>query len=144
MEDISVRAITIGVGVLLAIITMSAVMTYYNTAKEAVRDIGSGTDISGLYEKSIEDTLLKGKVTGTEVKNILNYFYDRTDVNINGNNIRIYENNSSDAPTFITITGNLKASTNYTRIKSFILENDEYRVDTNVSSGITTITITKI
>ena len=80
MEDVSVRAITIGVGVIVALVTITAVLTYYNTAKDTVRQIGSGTDIAGLYEKSIEDILLKSNLSGTDVINLLNYSKDRDDL----------------------------------------------------------------
>ena len=74
MDDVAIRAITIGASVLIALITISAVLTYYTAAKDMVRQIGSGTDIAGLYEKSIEEILLKKTITGTELKNLINYF----------------------------------------------------------------------
>ena len=74
MDDVAIRAITVGASVLIALITISAVLTYYTTAKDMVRQIGSGTDIAGLYEKSIEEILLKKTITGTELKNLINYF----------------------------------------------------------------------
>ena len=100
MEDVSVRAITIGVGVLLAIITMSAVFSYYNTAKQTVRDIGAGTDIAGLYEKSVRDTLVKAAngsatITGTDVKNLLYYSLTDTSLKLTCLKIRILENDGS-------------------------------------------------
>lgn len=141
MEDVTVRAITIGVGVLVSIITITAVLTYYNTAKDAVREIGSGIDIAGLYDKSIEDILLKKTVTGTDVKNILDYFSGRKDVKINGSNLKLYNNNGG----IKTINSdNLQQSTNddnRNEIIKFILPNSTYTLDTNLNSGINTITI---
>ena len=142
MESVSVRAIIIGVSIFIAIATMSAVMTYYNTAKEAVRNIGSGTDIAGLYEKNIEDILLKNTITSTEVLNILNYFYDKSDVNINLNNIKVFKNLDGNNPQFEMISGNGKNDANYKKIKEFIVQTESYNVVHNVASGITTITIT--
>ncbi len=106
MEDVSVRAITIGVGVLLAIITMSAVFSYYNTAKQTVRDIGAGTDIAGLYEKSVRDTLVKAangsaNITGTDVKNLLYYsLNDDSSLNLTLTNIRVLEDDGSINTTY--------------------------------------------
>ena len=74
MEDITTRAIIIGVSVLIAVATISSVMAYYSTAQDMVRRIGSGTDIAGLYDKGIEEILSKNKATGIEVKNLYNYF----------------------------------------------------------------------
>ena len=142
MEDVTVRAITIGVGVLVSIITITAVLTYYNTAKDAVREIGSGVDIAGLYDKSIEDILLKKTVTGTDVKNILDYFSGRNDVIINGIGLQIYDNNGGikEISSF-----NLQETTNTANkneIIKFILPNSIYNLGTNLNNGINTITIT--
>lgn len=141
MESVSVRAIIIGVSIFIAIATMSAVMTYYNTAKEAVRNIGSGTDIAGLYEKNIEDILLKNTITGTEVLNVLNYFYDKSNVNIYLNNIKVFKNLDGNNPQFEMISGSGKNDANYKKIKEFIVQTERYNVVNNVASGITTITI---
>ena len=40
MDDVAIRAITIGASVLIALITISAVLTYYTAAKDMVRQIG--------------------------------------------------------------------------------------------------------
>lgn len=87
-ESISVRAITIGVSVFIAIITMTVVLNYYNTAKQTVRGIGEGTNISENYNRQIESILSKASTTnyylnGTDVKNLLNYYYNNTNVTIN-------------------------------------------------------------
>ncbi len=147
MEDVSVRAITIGVGVIVALVTITAVLTYYNTAKDAVRQIGSGTDIAGLYEKSIEDILLKNKVSGTDIKNILNYFVGRQDVNINVTNLSLFTNNydASGNPiinTTYTYNGIQGSSTEADKVIRYILPNSMYTLDTpSVSGGITNINI---
>lgn len=153
MEDVSVKAITIGVGIFMAIMTMTAVLTYYNTAKDAVREIGSGTDIAGLYEKSIEDILLKKKVSGTDIKNILNYFAGRKDVKIYVAHLHLYNNAFNGSVTY----GEHSIKTDYsynindgiqndnverTKVIKFILPNSTYDLDTpTVINGITTISI---
>ena len=84
-ESNAIRAITIGVSTFIAVLTISAVMMYYGTAKATVQTIGTGTDISQNYDKYILDILLYNKTTdGAGVKNILNYFYlnDRVSVKI--------------------------------------------------------------
>lgn len=86
-EGISVRAITIGVSIFIAIITMTAVLSYYNAAKESVRSIGQGTDISVNYNREIESLLVKASsnyyLNGTDVKNLINYYYGNVNVDIN-------------------------------------------------------------
>lgn len=85
-ESAPMRAIMIGVSVFIAIATITAVLSYYNTSKDLVRAIGPGTDIGQEYANYVQDILLKTGnntvVTGTEVKNLLNYFYKKENVNI--------------------------------------------------------------
>lgn len=85
-ENNAIRAITIGVSTFIAMITISAVLMYYNTARATVQEIGTGTDISQNYSKYILEILLKPSnttINGTDVKNILNYFYLNEKVSIN-------------------------------------------------------------
>lgn len=119
MEDVSVRAITIGVGVLLAIVTISAVFMYYNTAKQTVRDIGAGTDIAGLYEKSVRDILIKNELTGTDVKNLLYYAETNSDLKIKLEDVTVYNNSTESVGT---------SSYKNTVIKT-ILPNGKYKIE---------------
>lgn len=82
-ESNAIRAITIGVSTFIAIMTISAVMLYYTSAKEAVNAIGTGTDVAQNYSDYVRNLLLKDTITGAEFKNILNYYYmnDRVQVN---------------------------------------------------------------
>lgn len=118
MEDVSVRAITIGVGVLLAIVTISAVFMYYNTAKQTVRDIGAGTDIAGLYEKSVRDILIKNELTGTDVKNLLYYAETNSDLKIELKNVTVYNNSTESVGT----------STDKNTVIKTILPNGKYKI----------------
>lgn len=131
MEDVSVRAITIGVGVLLAIITMSAVFSYYNTAKQTVRDIGAGTDIAGLYEKSVRDILMKSELTGTDVKNLLYYsLNDDKSLNLTLTNIRVLKDDGSIDTTY--------NSGNKEYIIKRILPNSRYNLTKNGTTYVIT------
>ncbi len=146
MEDVTTRAITIGVGVLISIVTITAVLTYYNTAKDAVREIGSGVDIAGLYDKSIEDILLKKEVTGTDVKNILDYFAGRDDVIINVNKIKLFKNDTSGSIESTYSLYNLQkndvtSKSNREKIIKFILPNSIYTQSYSLSGGKNTISI---
>ena len=94
-ESTPIRAIVIGVSVLIGIATISAVLMYYNTAKQMASNVGRGQDFASNYEQSIQDILLKGSytvsgnnyITGTDVKNLLNYFYNNENVEIIVQNI---------------------------------------------------------
>lgn len=99
-ESNAIRAITIGVSTLIAIATISAVLMYYNTAKATVQEIGTGVDLYGNYASYVKDILVKpsdSTVSGTDVINLLNYFYKNTDVNISVSKIHcIYQDASGD------------------------------------------------
>lgn len=85
-ESNAIRAITIGVSTFIAIITISAVMMYYSTAKNTVQEIGSGPDLYNNYASYIRDILLKPSgsiITGAEAVNLINYFYNDETVEIN-------------------------------------------------------------
>ena len=77
MDDSTpMRALTIGVSIFIALATITAIMIYYNTAKNAAGIIGNqAKDIATSYRQDIEDMLLSGgTITGTDVINLLNYF----------------------------------------------------------------------
>ena len=84
-ESAPIRAIVIGVSTLLAVATISAVLMYYNTAKQMASNVGRGQDFAANYDQSIQDILTAGTynvsgtnyITGADVKNLLNYFYDK-------------------------------------------------------------------
>ena len=95
MENVSIRAITIGVAVFISIATISAVLTYYNSAKDMVRQVGSGTDFLAEYEQGMRETLSKSFVDGIEVKNIINYFSYKNDVTVKLENCSLFEENNT-------------------------------------------------
>lgn len=82
MESNAMKAITIGAGVLIAVATISLVMTYYNTAKEGMSQIGTGTNVYEEYEKSIRDILTKTNIYGTDLTNLYNYFGNNPSIKI--------------------------------------------------------------
>lgn len=90
MESNAMKAITIGAGVLIAIATISLVMTYYNTAKEGMSQVGTGTNVYEEYEKSIRDILTKTNIYGTDLTNLYNYFGNNPSIKI-----EIYDNHGS-------------------------------------------------
>lgn len=105
-ESAPIRAIVIGVSTLLAVATISAVLMYYNTAKQMASNVGLGQDFAANYEQSIKDILTAGTynvsgnnyITGADVKNLLNYFYGDEDVRIDVNGIKVIEEYESYIP----------------------------------------------
>jgi hypothetical protein len=94
-EDTTVRAITIGASIFITLATISLVLIYYNTAKSSVQKIGTGVNVEESYRNDIEETLSKQTMTGTEFKNLVNYFYKRTDVNITITTFRVFKNDGT-------------------------------------------------
>lgn len=78
-ESAPMRAIMIGASVFITIATITGVLSYYSTAKDLVNVIGTGTDIGQEYAAYVENILLKTEdnveIKGTDVINLLNYFY---------------------------------------------------------------------
>ena len=78
-ESAPMRAIMIGASVFVTIATITGVLTYYSSAKDLVNVIGTGTDIGAEYANYVENILLKTEdnveIRGTDVINLLNYFY---------------------------------------------------------------------
>lgn len=75
-EDNTIKALILGVSVFLIIITLSAVILYYNTAVGGARTISdTRMDIGKLYDKKIED-LDNTTVDGIDMRNILRSKYE--------------------------------------------------------------------
>lgn len=134
-EGISIRAITIGVSVFIAVVTMSAVLMYYSTARNTVSEIGTGLDISVAYNRVIEGILIKDVITGEELKNLINYYYKNEDVDINIIKIKVvgsdgkvnYEQiNSGNTGLYLNVN-NIKI--NYNNIMKKIISNSKFRLE---------------
>lgn len=138
-ESTPIRAIVIGVSVLIGIATISAVLMYYNTAKQMASNVGRGQDFASNYEQNIKDILLKGSytvsgnnyITGTDVKNLLNYFYNDESVEITVQNIRYIEKYEGNRPICSsTSTACAKAnSTSYSKAMSIILSDQKFLIN---------------
>ena len=150
-ESAPIRAIVIGVSVLLAIATISAVLMYYNTAKQMASNVGRGQDFAGNYEQSIQDILTKGSynvagtnyITGDDVKNLLNYFYNDENVIINVNNIQYISSYADDYKPRYNITGygNANKSNDYKHAMKNILANQKFELKKEEKEGKKIITI---
>ena len=141
-ESAPIRAIVIGVSTLLAVATISAVLMYYNTAKQMASNVGRGQDFAANYEQSIQDILTAGTynvsgtnyITGADVKNLLSYFYNTEDVRIDV--IGSYE---SYTPQVSKISSGYTDanSTKYELAMKKIMDNQKFtiKIEENVSIG---------
>lgn len=91
-ESAPMRAIMIGASVFVTIATITGVLAYYSTSKDLVNAVGTGTDIGQEYANYVENILLKTEdnveINGTDVINLLNYFYMNEQANIDITYIR--------------------------------------------------------
>lgn len=151
-ESAPIRAIVIGVSVLLAIATISGVLMYYNTAKQMASNVGRGQDFAANYEQSIQDILLTGSpnvtgnnsyITGADVKNLLNYFYDNQNVTINIKNLKYWEsyqgnNTETNARTY----DNANLKNNYKNAMNVLIDNQHFVIQVERQDGeVKTITL---
>lgn len=156
-ESAPIRAIVIGVSTLLAVATISAVLMYYNTAKQMASNVGRGQDFAANYEQSIQDILTKAEyvvsgpndniILGSDVKNLLNYFYDDNSVDIDlkyKSYSLTYENNTYKAIEGVTIRQDESKSISsyYEDAMSNIYDNDEFQITkSNQDNGKIKLTI---
>lgn len=122
MNDALVRFISISAGVFIAIITISAVMTYYTTAQNSASKIGLGVNIPELKNQNITDSLTKTIITGTEVKNIVNYFYEKPNVKVNVSSAKKFDGKLITDTTNISYGGTVFNDINHDKI-----ENDRFK-----------------
>jgi hypothetical protein len=144
-EDVLVRAITIGASVFITLATVTAVMIYYNTARATVSEIGTGTNIEQQYREDIKNNLNKTELTGAEVKNVLQYFYDSPEITISMTSYYAYHKNGYQI-VWIPLgeTGRINSSNNssYTLIMKSMMPNQKFAVTQDVNnSGKYTFTL---
>ena len=130
-ENTSVRTIVIGVSLLIAIATISAVLVYYNTARNLATRVTRNSGFASKYEDSIKDILISGSysvagtnyITGADVKNLLNYFYNDDTVIIDVNNV-VYINNYENYKSKTTVNyENMQNANNDKDLYDWIMRN---------------------
>lgn len=149
-ESAPIRAIVIGVSVLLAVATISGVLMYYNTAKQMASNIGRGQDFAANYEQSIQDILLSGTssvagtndITGADVKNLLNYFYADDTVNIKITGVKKVDKIENYIPYITNISGitynSANSKTEYKDAVSNIIDGQKFGINVTREDGVVT------
>ena len=145
-ESAPIRAIVIGVSVLLAIATISGVLMYYNTAKQMASNVGRGQDFAANYEQSIQDILLTGTpnvtgnnnyITGADVKNLLNYFYNDENVQIDVIDLKYWESyNAYNTTTQEISCSNANLDNNYESVINLIIDNQKFNIEVTREDNI--------
>ena len=146
-ESAPIRAIVIGVSTLLAVATISAVLMYYNTAKQMASNVGRGQDFAANYDQSIQDILFTGSynvtgnsyITGTDVKNLLNYFSNSETMKIKVYNIKVIDEYKNYTPIVSDVSegydnANLE---NYKNAMKNISDNQRFIIESKNDKKIT-------
>lgn len=146
-ESAPIRAIVIGVSTLLAVATISAVLMYYNTAKQMASNVGRGQDFATNYEQSIQDILTAGTynvsgnnyITGADVKSLLNYFSNSETMKIKVYNIKVIDEYKNYTPIVSNVldgydNANLE---NYKEAMKNISDNQRFIIESKEDKKIT-------
>lgn len=90
MDENASRAVFIGVSVFVAIITITLILNFYRTAKDSAA-VANRYDLTETGSSKVNEILSKDKITGLELRYLLNYYYSDTDIQI-----YVYQPNVND------------------------------------------------
>ena len=93
MDENASRAVFLGVSVFVAIITITLIVNFYSTAKDSAA-VANRYDISSTGNTRVDKILEKEKITGLELRYLLDYYqgdeiYDQIKVWDNGVEVSI-------------------------------------------------------
>lgn len=150
-EDNLSKAIMIGVTTLVGIMTVSAIIIFFNSSLNIVRSAGSGKDFGNVYRNDIESTLLMSDtgnyIKGTSVVNLLNYYNQDVNVTITVHNIKYIDKNGNiqfiDSVTMESKDIDVR-NNSYNRALRYIMDNQDFTIsvqnlDVDLGSKIITI-----
>lgn len=138
-DDALTKALYVGVSLFVTVITITAIIAYYNIARSSIKEIGSGVDLDVLYREDVKETLLRtgenNKITGTQVKNLVSYFYDNVEAEITITGMKYISNDGSvkeyEVVSFSSTDQNTREK-NYNTIMKYIISNQYFTLDRNV------------
>lgn len=81
MDENASRAVFLGVSVFVAIITITLIVTFYRTAKDSAA-VANRYDITNTGNQRADEILSKKKITGLELRYLLNYYYNDSSIQI--------------------------------------------------------------
>lgn len=136
-EDNITNAIMIGVSTLIGIMTISAIIIFFNSSINGVRNISNrGLNINNISRNDIESTLLMSGtgnyIKGTSVINLLSYYEQNTLVTIDIQNIKYIDNNGNISTigdiSIDSTDGNVRQSRYNTALR-YIMDNQDFTID---------------
>ena len=83
MEDYAVRAVIIGVSLFVTMITLSAVLMYFNTARSIADEVNKRTDIAQTFDEIVNGDKFEMDLTGVQIRSLINKYAGSEDVEIN-------------------------------------------------------------
>lgn len=78
-ENVTMTAIFVGAGLFVALVTISAIIMFYNKSTDVVSATSSETNYEVKYRKDIDVILEKKEISGTEAKNLIYFFCNNED-----------------------------------------------------------------
>ncbi|MBO5477075.1 MAG: hypothetical protein J6A15_04920 [Clostridia bacterium] len=150
-EDNLSKAIMIGVTTLIGVMTVSAIIIFFNSSLDLVRGVGDGKDYGTVYRSDIESTLLMSgtgnNIKGTSVINLLNYYAEDVNVAMVIQNIKYLDENQN-----VQIYGNITIDSKeisvrqsgYNTAMRYIMDNQDFTIDVqeiDPDAGVKIITI---
>ena len=149
-ENLS-RAIMIGVTTLVGIMTISALILFFNSSLDVVRNVGSGNNFETVNRSDIDSTLLMSNtgnyIKGTSVTNLLSYYEQDVNVTITVQNIKYIDNQGNiqylDTVALDSEDINVRKYA-YNRALRYIMDNQDFTIsvqelDQDLGSMIITI-----
>lgn len=149
-ENLS-RAIMIGVTTLVGIMTISALILFFNSSLDVVRNVGSGNNFESVNRSDIDSTLLMSNtgnyIKGTSVINLLSYYEQDVNVTITVQNIKYIDNQGNiqylDTVALDSEEINVRKYA-YNRALRYIMDNQDFTIsvqelDKDLGSMIITI-----
>lgn len=151
MEENISRAIMIGVTTLVGIMTVSAIIVFFNSSLKVVENASGSKDFSTVYRNDIESTLLMSNsgnyIKGTSVINLISYYEQDVNVIIGISNIKYIDSSGN-----IQIIDNIAINTNdvntrkaaYNQAVRYIMDNQDFTIsvqDNDEDMGSKEITI---
>ena len=150
-EDNLSKAIMIGVTTLVGVMTVSAIIIFFNSSLNIVKNAGSGKNFGNIYRHDIESTLLMSNtgnyIKGTSVINLFNYYEDNVNVSVNAYNIKYLDKNGNiQVLDLISMESNdVDVRKNaYNRALRYIMDNQDFTIsvqDIDIDAGSKVITI---
>lgn len=137
-EDNAIRALIIGVSVFLIVMTITAILVYYNTAVEGARTVNENRrNVGSLYDKTVAE--LDGTtVTGIEARNIVRSKFEKYDI------VNFHIDISGTLTDFVPMDSDTAGNVKDTEVNQINAEkNYELRLTEDISTNTLNITVTE-